>query len=138
MMVSSQTILHVLGNAVIRFMEGVGRSVAAGPQHQYLDMLKDRMDARLRWVPSQPNGEALWERVAHTVEDILRAEWQSGRLQGAQADDAFFARCDRGTMTQKDIDSRRVVCMVGVALARPGEYTLFTVEQKAASANPPT
>ncbi|MCL4507216.1 MAG: hypothetical protein M1434_14850 [Chloroflexi bacterium] len=131
-MVSSQVILRVLGNAVIRFMEGVGRSLAAGPQHQYLDMLKDRIDARLRWAPSQPNGEDLWERVAQTVEDILRTEWQAGRLQGAQADDAFFARCDRGTMTQEDIDNRRVVCMVGVALVRSGEYTLFTIEQKAA------
>ena len=130
-MFSSGTILRVLGNAVVRLMEGVGRSVAAGPQREYLDVLKERIDAQLSWVAAQPNGEALWERVAQNVEDILRGEWRAGRLRGQHADDAFFARCDRGTMTQKDIDNRRVVCMVGVALARPGEYTLFTVEQRA-------
>ncbi|MFM8582971.1 MAG: phage tail sheath family protein, partial [Planctomycetaceae bacterium] len=56
-------------------------------------------------------------------------EWQSGALLGDKPEKAFFVHCDRSTMNQVDIDNRRLVCLVGVALLRPAAFVIFRVGQ---------
>jgi phage tail sheath protein FI len=50
------------------------------------------------------------------------------------AQEAFFCRCDRTTMTQDDLDSGRLVCVVGVAIVRPAEFVVLRIRQKVSDA----
>jgi Bacteriophage tail sheath protein len=42
-----------------------------------------------------------------------------------EATEAYFVKCDRTTMTQRDLDNGRFVCLVGVAPLRPAEFVIF-------------
>jgi uncharacterized protein len=83
----------------------------------------------LQWVESEPNAEPLWAAVRGRVGDFLLTQWLSGALQGARPDEAFFVRCDHSTMTQEDLDSGRLVCLVGVAPVRPAEFVIIRIGQ---------
>ena len=77
----------------------------------------------------EPNDEPLWNRVRRAVEDFLRSEWRNGALLGNKADQAFFVKCDRTTMTQNDLDQGRLICLIGVALVKPAEFVRFRIGQ---------
>lgn len=72
---------------------------------------------------------ALWARVQDAVHTFLFELWRAGALSGRTPDEAFFARCDRTTMTQEDLDQGRLVCLIGVALLRPAEFAILRVGQ---------
>jgi Bacteriophage tail sheath protein len=56
--------------------------------------------------------------------------WRNGALFGATEEEAFFVRCDRTTMTQDDVDNRRLICLIGVAPAKPAELVIFRISRK--------
>jgi phage tail sheath protein FI len=60
----------------------------------------------------ESNGEALWARLAHRMNDLMTALWEEGALLGKTPQDAFQVRCDRSTMTQNDIDNGRLVASI--------------------------
>ncbi|MGE0348864.1 phage tail sheath C-terminal domain-containing protein [Hydrogenophaga sp.] len=72
--------------------------------------------ARLRGqgVLFDGNGPATWSRLRRSVETLLTGFWRAGALSGARPADAFSVRCDRGTMTQNDIDNGRLVAEITV------------------------
>ena len=78
------------------------------------------------------NGPALWAALTSSVSGFLSSLWQSGSLRGTKRNDAFFVRCDDATMTQNDIDSGRLVMIVGFAPVRPAEFVIlqFTGQTK--------
>jgi phage tail sheath protein FI len=49
---------------------------------------------------------------------------------GTTADEAFFVKCDRTTMTQDDIDNGRLICLIGIAPVKPAEFVIFRISQK--------
>ena len=55
------------------------------------------------------SGEALWAEITQRLSEVFRLLFDLGALRGKQANDAFYVRCDRSTMTQQDLDSGRVV-----------------------------
>lgn len=55
------------------------------------------------------NGEALWTEITQRLNEVFSLLFDLGALRGKQAEDAFYVRCDRSTMTQQDLDSGRVV-----------------------------
>ena len=120
-----------LGNAFARFLRTVSKTINPSQGHEYLDMIKDQIDARLKWVATEPYSEALYAKVLSAVEDELTTFWRMGKLKGVEPENAFFARCDDTTMTQADIAAHRVVCLVGVATVTPGEFILFDIVQTA-------
>ena len=83
----------------------------------------------LQWVVFEPGGEPLWAAVREQVEQFLLALWREGRLTGDKAEDAFFVRCDRTTMTQDDVDNGRLVVLVGMAPLRPAEFVVIRIGQ---------
>jgi hypothetical protein len=103
---------------------------------RYLASIEHSIDEGTQWVVFEPNGDSLWARVRNTVSDFLTNEWQSGRLFGATADQAFFVRCDRTTMTQNDLDNGRLVCDIGIAPVRPAEFVIFRIGQWTADHKP--
>jgi phage tail sheath protein FI len=103
---------------------------------RFLIYLEHSIDEGTRWAAFEPNGEPLWAEVTRTVTDFLYAEWRDGALQGDSAEQAFFVRCDRTTMTQNDLDNGRLICEIGVAPLRPAEFVIFRIGQWTATTEP--
>ena len=99
--------------------------------------IEQSIDHGLQWVVFEPNNEPLWVRVREQVEEFLTTLWRDGRLVGTKAEEAFFVRCDRTTMTQNDIDNGRLVVLVGIAPARPAEFVVFRIGQWALGSDDP-
>lgn len=96
---------------------------------RYALFLERSLDEGTRWAVFEPNAEPLWSRVRRAVGDFLLEQWRGGALRGRRPDDAFFVRCDQTTMTDDDIHSGRLVCVIGVAPVRPAEYTIIRISQ---------
>jgi hypothetical protein len=62
----------------------------------------------------EPNGPRLWARIRRQMEAMLLDFWNEGAFAGNSAGQAFSVRCDRGTMTQSDIDSGRLIVEIGL------------------------
>jgi phage tail sheath protein FI len=65
------------------------------------------------------NGDALWARLREGISVFLTDLWRDGALDGATAAEAFTVRCDRATMTQRDLDAGRAIVTVEFAAASP-------------------
>lgn len=88
------------------------------------------IDEGTQWVVFEPNDEKTWARVRQTITNFLTTVWRSGALFGLKAEEAFFVRCDRTTMTQDDIDNGRLICVIGIAPVKPAEFVIFRIQQK--------
>ncbi|HMG54728.1 MAG TPA: phage tail sheath C-terminal domain-containing protein, partial [Kofleriaceae bacterium] len=88
------------------------------------------IDIGTQWVVFEPNDEKSWARVRQSVSNFLTTVWRSGALFGTKAEEAFFVRCDRTTMTQDDIDNGRLICVIGIAPVKPAEFVIFRIQQK--------
>jgi hypothetical protein len=86
-----------------------------------------------QWVVFEPNAAPLWQNLRRAVEDFLYQLWRSGAFVGDKPEAAFFARCDRSTMTQNDIDHGRLVMLVGFAPVRPAEFIVLRISQQTAA-----
>ena len=77
------------------------------------------------------NGDILWAKISQHLNGVLRVLFELGALRGKQAEDAYFVRCDRSTMTQQDIDSGRVIAQIQFAPATSIESidVLLTMNQ---------
>jgi hypothetical protein len=62
----------------------------------------------------EPNGPRLWAQLRGTLEDLLTGFWREGAFGGETMSEAFEVRCDRGTMTQNDLDAGRLIAIVRV------------------------
>ena len=83
-------------------------------------------------VEIEPNDERTWSAVRRSLTGFLTTVWRNGALFGATADEAFFVKCDRTTMSQDDIDNGRLICLVGIAPVKPAEFVILRIIQKTA------
>ena len=119
------------------------RTLGSDPEWKYVNVrrlliyLEHSIERGTRWAVFEPNGETLWEGVRRGVENFLFNEWRNGALQGRKAEESFFVRCARTTMTQNDLDNGRLVCLIGVAPVKPAEFVIFRVGQWTASRRDP-
>jgi phage tail sheath protein FI len=138
---AQQEVLNPEGINCLRFFEDRGyriwgaRTMSSDPEWKYVNLrryfafLEHSLDKGTQWAVFEPNGEALWANVRGTIDDFLFDQWQSGALLGDKAEQAYFVRCDRSTMTQNDLDNGRLVCEIGVAALRPAEFVIFRIGQ---------
>ena len=119
-----------------------GRTLSQDPEWKYVNLrrylafLEASIDRGTRRAVFEPNGEPLWANIRRAVQDFLTNEWRSGGLPGSKAEEAFFVKCDRSTMTQADLDQGRLICLVGVAAVRPAEFVIFRIGQWTADRPP--
>ncbi len=145
---TDQDILTPLNINSIRVFQGRGirvwgaRTIAPeGSEWMYVStcrlflFLEESIDKSTQWVVFEPNNEQLWVRVVQTIENFLLGLWKSGALMGRSPNEAFFVKCDRTTMTQDDIDSGRLIVLIGVAPIRPTEFIIFRITQRMSSSN---
>jgi uncharacterized protein len=81
------------------------------------------------WAVFEANDEKTWVQVRRRVEDFLLGLFRQGAFQGTKAEQAFFVRCDRATMTQDDIDNGRLIILVGIAPVKPAEFIILRFQQ---------
>lgn len=136
-----QDVLNPESVNCIRSFEGRGtrvwgaRTLSSDVEWQYVNLrryfayLERSIEGGTQWAVFEPNGDELWGNVRQTIEDFLFNEWQNGRLLGPKPSSAYFVRCDRSTMSQNDLDTGRLVCLVGVAPLRPAEFVIFRIGQ---------
>lgn len=140
-----QNDLNPFGVNVLRKLPGKGlmvygsRTLSSDPEWRYVPVrrffqyLQKSINDGLDWVVFEPNDEPLWEACRNRVEGFLLNNWRYGALQGDKAEDAFFVRCDRTTMTQADIDNGRLICEIGFAPLRPAEFVILRVTKTLSS-----
>jgi phage tail sheath protein FI len=136
-----QDILNPIGIDCIRAFPGRGirvwgaRTTASDPLWKYVNVrrlflyLEESIDEGTQWVVFEPNNEKLWGRVIASITAFLTRVWKDGALMGTKAEEAFFVKCDRTTMTQDDIDNGRLICVIGVAPVKPAEFVIFRIAQ---------
>jgi phage tail sheath protein FI len=138
------------GVNVIRNFRAAGRGVlvwgartmSSDPEWKYVNVrrlfifLERSIDTGTQWAVFEPNGEPTWARVRLAIGEFLYQLWRDGVLIGQTPQEAYFVKCDASTMTQHDIDSGRLVCLVGVAAVRPAEFVIFRIGQWTADAKP--
>lgn len=141
-------VLNPIGVNCLRSFPGKGllvwgaRTVSYDPECKYVNLrryfnyVSASIERGLQWVVFEPHGEGLWARVRDTIANFLYNEWVTGALVGNKPDLAFFVRCDRTTMTQDDIDSGRLVCVIGVAAIKPAEYVIIRIGAWTADGKP--
>jgi phage tail sheath protein FI len=144
-----QEILNREGINCFRFFPSRGfrlfgaRLASSDPEFKYVNVrryiayLEHSIDRGTQWAVFEPNGEILWANVRAAIEDFLLLEWKSGALLGVKPEEAYFVKCDRSTMTQADIESGRLICLIGIAPARPAEFVIFRIGQWTASRTDP-
>ena len=137
-----QDILNPKGINALRFFPDRGtrvwgaRTLSSDGSWKYINVrrififVERSIDVGTQWVVFEPNDEKLWARVRQTITNFLTTVWRSGALFGSKADQAFFVRCDRTTMTQDDIDNGRLIVVVGIAPVKPAEFVIFRIQQK--------
>ena len=108
---------------------------SSDPEWKYVNVrrlfifVERSLELGLQWVVFEPNDENLWARVTRTVSNFLTTVWRSGALMGLTAEQAFFVRCDRTTMTQDDIDNGRLILVIGIAPTMPAEFVVIRIGQ---------
>jgi len=137
-------VLNQKGINTIRKFPGRGtlvwgaRTCTSNPEWKYINVrrlflyIEESIVEGTQWVVFEPNNEKLWARVTQAISKFLTTMWRTGALMGLKAEEAFFVRCDRTTMTQDDIVNGWLVCEVGVAPIRPAEFLIVTIRQRTA------
>ena len=136
-----QDLLNPAGVNLIRALPGQGirvwggRTCSSNNLWKYVNVrrlfiyLEETIKAQTNWAVFEPNDEILWVRVRQTITSFLRDMYRSGALVGATEDEAFFVNIGPDTMTQQDILSGRLICVIGVAPSRPAEFVIFRITQ---------
>jgi uncharacterized protein len=81
----------------------------------------------------QPNDKNTWEAVKAMIISFLTNIWKQGGLQGASPKDAFSVSCGLNTtMTAVDILHGYMNVMIEVAVTRPAEFIVITIQERLA------
>lgn len=110
-----------------------GRVITSDSDWKYVNVrrlmifVENSIDRGLQWVVFEPNAEPLWARVRRSISNFLTLVWRNGALEGTKPEEAFFVKCDRTTMTQTDIDSGRLICVIGIAPVKPAEFVIVRI-----------
>ena len=143
-----QDLLNPKGINALRFFPGRGnrvwgaRTISSDSSWKYINVrrlflfVEESIDEGTQFVVFEPNSDPTWARVRQTITNFLTTVWRGGALEGTTADQAFFVKCDRTTMSQDDIDNGRLICVIGIAPVKPAEFVIFKIQQLVRTSNP--
>lgn len=94
-------------------------------------MLEQSITLALQAYVFEANTAQTWATVRSMAENFLTNQWKTGALAGSKPDEAFSVSIGLGsTMTAADVQNGLMHMMVGVALLRPAEFTIFRITQR--------
>jgi phage tail sheath protein FI len=144
---SDNSRLNSLGVNCLRNMPAVGNAVwgsrtlqggdALGSEWKYIPVrrlanyIEESLYRGLQWAVFEANGEPLWAELRLAVSVFMSGLFRDGALQGVQAQQAFFVKCDTSTTSQGDIDQGFVNILVGFAPIKPAEFIILQIRQAA-------
>ena len=133
--------MNIRGVNCLRAFPGIGirvwgaRTSSTNTLWKYINVrrlflfIEESIEEGTQWVVFEPNDHKLWARVRQTITQFLTTVWRNGALMGTKAEEAFFVKCDRTTMTLDDIDNGRLICIIGIAPVKPAEFVIFRITQ---------
>jgi phage tail sheath protein FI len=89
--------------------------------------IEESVEKGLQWTVFEPNAAPLWAQVTLDVSSFLHGLFKAGAFKGSTPKDAYFVRCDLGTMTQIDIENGRINVMIGFAPLKPAEFVILRI-----------
>lgn len=82
-----------------------------------------------RWAAWEPASPALWAEVTRQCAEFLARLQRRGVLAGEEPRAAFYVKCDADTHAGMPAHATGVALVIGVALARPGQFAAFELRQ---------
>lgn len=113
------------------------RTISSNPEWRYVNvrrlfcMVEQALQNGTNWVVFEPNTRDLWKKITRNITAFLLNLWRTGALFGDTPEEAFYVRCDDELNPPESIDAGYVVCEIGLAPAKPAEFVVFRVSQKA-------
>jgi hypothetical protein len=96
-------------------------------------MIEQSCKLAIRSYVFAPNNSSTWNSVKAMLENFLTNVWKEGALQGSKAADAFSIVVGLGsTMTSQDILDGYMRVDIKLAVVRPAEFIIITLEQQMA------
>lgn len=77
----------------------------------------------------EDNDYLLWQQLFNTCEHFLLQFWQNRGLAGTSPGEAFYIICDSTNNTETSIEQGVVNVEIGLALQRPAEFVVITLNQ---------
>ena len=140
---AEQELLNPKGINCIRDMKRRGirvwgaRTFSSKAEWRYVNvrrlfcMVEQAIQDGTGWVVFEPNTRDLWKKIVRDIRAFLSLLWRDGALFGDTPEEAFFVRCDDELNPPESIDAGYVVIEVGIAPAKPAEFVVFRIAQKA-------
>lgn len=91
--------------------------------------IKEVLRRSTQFAVFENNDQRLWAALRMSADRILRPLWEAGGLRGANANEAYYIRCDDTINTPAVIQGGEVRMEVGVALEYPAEFVIIRVTQ---------
>ncbi|WP_028973416.1 phage tail sheath family protein [Spirochaeta cellobiosiphila] len=140
---AEQELLNPKGINCIREFDGRGirvwgaRTFSSDPEWRYINvrrlfcMVEKAIQDGTNWVVFEPNTRDLWKQITRNLTAFMLRIWKDGALFGDSPEEAFYVRCDDELNPPESIDAGYVVCEIGIAPAKPAEFVVFRISQKA-------
>ncbi|WP_415280812.1 phage tail sheath family protein [Candidatus Nitrososphaera sp. FF02] len=93
--------------------------------------IEESVSRGIQWAVFEPNDEQLWSEIRLTVGAFMHDLFRRGAFQGQTPRESYFAKCDRATTTQADVDAGIVNIIVGFAPLKPAEFVIIRIQQMA-------
>lgn len=134
-----QGILNPEGINVIRLFPGRGirvygaRTTSREVQWRFVNvrrllmMIEEALVESSQWAVFENNDYRLRQTLRLAISSFLRELWQKGALVGANAQEAFFVKCDEQNNPPSSIELGQLVVDVGVAPVVPAEFVIFRI-----------
>jgi len=91
--------------------------------------ISTQLVALSKFAVFEPNDWVLWNSITSILSQFLNQFWQSGGLQGTNAQEAYYVTCDDTVNTPATIQQGIVNVEVGVALQYPAEFVVIAIGQ---------
>lgn len=106
-------------------------------QRRVFLFIADSIARHTRWAAFELSGPSLWREVRGQCEAFLAALHAQGLLAGATPREAFYVKCDADThdATRGQEMAARLEAIIGVALARGGDFVAFRVAHAASGSS---
>ena len=94
-------------------------------------MIEQSIKRALQGYVFEANDANTWASVKNMIAGFLTQKWKQGALAGAVPEDAFNVLVGLGsTMTSVDILEDRMIVCIKLAIVRPAEFIVITLEQQ--------
>ena len=131
---------------VIRFFNGKGTVVygartLAGNDNEWryicvrrvCIMVEESCKKALARFTFDPNDAKTWTSIQQMTGNFLDILWRQGAFQGSKPEQAFYVAVGLGrTMTAADLQQKRLIVEIGLAVVKPAEFIILRIVQQMA------